>query len=132
MLAVERAEVLRLRDEASIDQSVLQRVLEQGFLAIEVKTLGQAAGIANYVAPEHLAAAVRTVARGEALLAPAVISCAGDDETPKSLYSEPCSATSDCADNLECFPQGICSQSCGTTQECQLNLGVSTSVCVGV
>jgi len=31
-----------------------QRVLDQGFLAIEVKTLGQAAGIANYVAPEHL------------------------------------------------------------------------------
>jgi histidinol dehydrogenase len=31
-----------------------QRVLEQGFLAIEVGTLGQAAGIANYVAPEHL------------------------------------------------------------------------------
>ncbi len=31
-----------------------QRVLEQGFLAIEVQTLGQAAGIANYVAPEHL------------------------------------------------------------------------------
>jgi CPA1 family monovalent cation:H+ antiporter len=28
MLAVERAEVLRLRDEASIDQSVLQRVLD--------------------------------------------------------------------------------------------------------
>lgn len=31
-----------------------QRVLQSGFLAIEVKTLGQAAGIANYVAPEHL------------------------------------------------------------------------------
>jgi histidinol dehydrogenase len=31
-----------------------QRVLEQGFLAIEVNSLGQAAGIANYVAPEHL------------------------------------------------------------------------------
>jgi histidinol dehydrogenase len=31
-----------------------QRVLEQGYLAIEVKTLGQAAGIANYVAPEHV------------------------------------------------------------------------------
>ena len=31
-----------------------QRVLEQGFLAIEVQSLGQAAGIANYVAPEHL------------------------------------------------------------------------------
>ena len=31
-----------------------QRVLEQGLLAIEVQSLGQAAGIANYVAPEHL------------------------------------------------------------------------------
>jgi histidinol dehydrogenase len=31
-----------------------QRVLDEGFLAIEVKSLGQAAGIANYVAPEHL------------------------------------------------------------------------------
>ncbi|MES2693641.1 MAG: histidinol dehydrogenase, partial [Verrucomicrobiota bacterium] len=31
-----------------------QRVLEQGFLAIEVKNLAQAANIANYVAPEHL------------------------------------------------------------------------------
>jgi histidinol dehydrogenase len=31
-----------------------QRVLEQGFLAIEVETLDQAAAIANYVAPEHL------------------------------------------------------------------------------
>jgi histidinol dehydrogenase len=31
-----------------------QRVLEQGFLAVEVQTLAQAAGIANYVAPEHL------------------------------------------------------------------------------
>lgn len=31
-----------------------QQVLQTGFLAIEVKTLGQAAGIANYVAPEHL------------------------------------------------------------------------------
>lgn len=31
-----------------------QRVLNDGFLAIEVKTPGQAADIANYVAPEHL------------------------------------------------------------------------------
>lgn len=31
-----------------------QRVLENGFLAIEVATMAQAAGIANYVAPEHL------------------------------------------------------------------------------
>jgi histidinol dehydrogenase len=32
----------------------LQRVLNDGFVAIEVSTLSQAAGIANYVAPEHL------------------------------------------------------------------------------
>jgi histidinol dehydrogenase len=31
-----------------------QRVLEQGFLAVEVETLAQAAEIANLVAPEHL------------------------------------------------------------------------------
>jgi histidinol dehydrogenase len=31
-----------------------QRVLESGFLAIEAKSLQQAADIANYVAPEHL------------------------------------------------------------------------------
>lgn len=31
-----------------------QRVLEHGFLAIEVKSLAQAAEVANYVAPEHL------------------------------------------------------------------------------
>lgn len=31
-----------------------QKVLEHGFLAIEVASLEQAAGIANYVAPEHL------------------------------------------------------------------------------
>lgn len=31
-----------------------QKVLEEGFLAIEVKNLTQAAEIANYVAPEHL------------------------------------------------------------------------------
>ncbi len=31
-----------------------RRVLENGFLALEVKTLAQAAEVANYVAPEHL------------------------------------------------------------------------------
>ena len=31
-----------------------QRVLEHGFLAVEVASLAQAAGLANYVAPEHL------------------------------------------------------------------------------
>ena len=32
----------------------MQRVLDDGFLALEVKSLAQAADIANYVAPEHL------------------------------------------------------------------------------
>lgn len=32
----------------------MQRVLDEGFLAIEVETAGQTAAIANYVAPEHL------------------------------------------------------------------------------
>ena len=31
-----------------------QRVLAEGFLALEVKSLAQAAEVANYVAPEHL------------------------------------------------------------------------------
>ncbi len=31
-----------------------QRVLEHGFLAVQVQSLAQAAGVANYVAPEHL------------------------------------------------------------------------------
>lgn len=31
-----------------------QRVLTEGFLAVEVSTLAQAASVANYVAPEHL------------------------------------------------------------------------------
>jgi histidinol dehydrogenase len=32
----------------------MQRVLDRGFLAVEVKTLAQAVEVANYVAPEHL------------------------------------------------------------------------------
>ncbi|HYD83099.1 MAG TPA: histidinol dehydrogenase, partial [Opitutus sp.] len=32
----------------------MRRVLDEGFLAVEVKTLAQAADVANYVAPEHL------------------------------------------------------------------------------
>jgi histidinol dehydrogenase len=39
-----------------------QRVLEHGYLTIEVKTLGQAAGIANYVAPEHVELLVEATA----------------------------------------------------------------------
>lgn len=40
---------------ASLSRSVqTQRVLDHGFLAVEVKTPAQAAEVANYVAPEHL------------------------------------------------------------------------------
>jgi histidinol dehydrogenase len=39
-----------------------QRVLNDGFLAIEVKNLEQAADIANYVAPEHLELLVNDIA----------------------------------------------------------------------
>jgi histidinol dehydrogenase len=63
-----------------------QRVLEQGLLAIEVKTLGQAAGIANYVAPEHLELMVAE-SEGEKLTA--AISTAGaimiGNHTPTAL-----------------------------------------------
>jgi histidinol dehydrogenase len=38
---------------------LVRRVLAGGFLAIGVKTLGQAAEVANYVAPEHLELLVR-------------------------------------------------------------------------
>lgn len=40
----------------------IRRVLQEGFLAIEVKTLAQAAEVANYVAPEHLELLVRDAA----------------------------------------------------------------------
>ncbi len=39
-----------------------ERVLREGFLGIVVKTLGQAAEVANYVAPEHLELLVRPAA----------------------------------------------------------------------
>ncbi len=37
----------------------MTRVLAEGFLAVEVKTLAQAAEVANYVAPEHLGLMVK-------------------------------------------------------------------------
>jgi histidinol dehydrogenase len=40
----------------------IQRVLEEGFLAIEVQTLEEAATVANYVAPEHLELLVKQAA----------------------------------------------------------------------
>ena len=75
-----------------------QRVLEQGFLAIEVETLGQAAEIANYVAPEHLELLVR---RAAAAKLTAAITTAGaimiGNHTPTALGDfiagpEPCAA----------------------------------------
>jgi hypothetical protein len=64
-----------------------------------------------------------------ALLASA---CGGDDETPKSLYSEPCTSDPDCAEALMCNEAiGICTQACQTPMECRMNLGSANAVCVG-
>jgi hypothetical protein len=67
-----------------------------------------------------------------ALLMPLAGACGGDDETPKSLYSEPCTSDPDCAEGLMCNEAiGICTQTCARAQECQANLGSPTAVCVG-
>lgn len=50
--AIERE--LRLQLQLLSRSDKMQRVLQDGFLAVEVKSLAQAADIANYVAPEHL------------------------------------------------------------------------------
>ena len=66
------------------------------------------------------------------LLALLVSACGGDDEAPKSLYSEPCSADPDCAQALLCNEAiGICSQPCATQQECRTNLGSPIAACIG-
>jgi hypothetical protein len=58
------------------------------------------------------------------------MACAGDDETPKSRFSEPCTMDLDCAEGLECkLGLGICSQSCSTMQECRARLGSETAIC---
>lgn len=63
-----------------------QRVLSEGFLAIEVKTLAQAAEVANYVAPEHLELMVE---EGAAKKLTAAITTAGaimiGNHTPTAL-----------------------------------------------
>lgn len=63
-----------------------QRVIEHGFLAIEVKSLAQAAEIANYVAPEHLELLVDKPAAGKLV---AAITTAGaimtGNHTPTAL-----------------------------------------------
>lgn len=46
-----------------------QRVLEHGFLAVEVKSLAQAAEVANYVAPEHLELLVEKAAADKLIAA---------------------------------------------------------------
>ncbi|MEO5958858.1 MAG: histidinol dehydrogenase [Opitutaceae bacterium] len=53
MVAAVAAEV-RTQLQTLTRSEKMQRVLQEGFLAIEVKTLKQAGEIANYVAPEHL------------------------------------------------------------------------------
>lgn len=65
-----------------------------------------------------------------ALLVPLAGACGGDDEAPKSLFSEPCSSDPDCAAGLTCNTAiGICTQACTTSQECQANLGSATVKC---
>jgi histidinol dehydrogenase len=63
-----------------------QRVLHEGFVAIEVATLAQAAEIANYVAPEHLELLVTEEAAEELTKA---VTTAGaimiGNETPTAL-----------------------------------------------
>jgi hypothetical protein len=56
--------------------------------------------------------------------------CAGDDETPPGLYSEPCDNATTCAEGLTCLV-GICSQQCTTMMDCRMNLGDADSVCIG-
>jgi histidinol dehydrogenase len=61
VIAAVAAEVeSQLRLIARADRT--QRVLAEGFLAVEVKTLAQAAATANYVAPEHLELLVKNSA----------------------------------------------------------------------
>jgi hypothetical protein len=73
----------------------------------------------------------RFIASLIALLVPLASACGGDDESPKSLYSEPCTMDADCAAALMCNEAiGICTQSCATPQECRNNLGSQTAVCL--
>lgn len=64
----------------------IRRVLARGFLVVEVKTLGQAAAVANYVAPEHLELLVagRAVSRLSKKITTAGAIMIGND-TPTAL-----------------------------------------------
>jgi len=57
-------------------------------------------------------------------------SCAGEDETPPGMYSEPSDDSMSCAMGLECRV-GICTQGCTTTAECRANLGAPRTECIG-
>jgi len=64
----------------------VRHVLARGFLAVEVKTLDQAAAVANYVAPEHLEllVAARAVPRLSEKITTAGAIMIGND-TPTAL-----------------------------------------------
>jgi hypothetical protein len=47
-----------------------------------------------------------------------LLSCSGDDETPKGNYAEQCGSTSECAEGLECVNR-LCTIRCTTTTECR-------------
>jgi hypothetical protein len=58
--------------------------------------------------------------------------CAGDDDTPRGRYTEPCSSAVEnpCEDGLSCI-LNQCTQSCATTEECRMNLGSDNAYCQG-
>lgn len=78
------------------------------------------------------ALSARFIASLIALLVPLASACGGDDESPKSRYSEPCTMDVDCEEALMCNEAiGICTQTCNTPQDCRANLGSQTAVCLG-
>ena len=78
------------------------------------------------------ALSARFIASLIALLVPLASACGGDDEVPKSLYSEPCTMDIDCDPALICNEAiGICTQACTTEQMCRTNLSSPTAVCLG-
>lgn len=80
------ASEMRTQQQLIARSSRTQRVFDEGFLAVEVKSLAQAAEVANFVAPEHLELLVAEKAAGRLT---AAISTAGaimiGNHTPTAL-----------------------------------------------